>query len=157
MEIERLRLQYEITKAQLLYEVTPARLNISVKRGQVDIQHEPLKLTIENQSFDSVGIKADTPREQAQSGKAVLDAAGRYAREKSAASDPGAANSPEAAAFEAAQREVSPRAPQRPEDDLERRQGDDRGGAGRDQRGLGSAEHRLTYIPYSVEFYIDKW
>ncbi len=114
MEIERLRLQYEITKAQLLYEVTPARLNISVKRGQVDIQHEPLKLTIENQSFDSVGIKADTPREQAQSGKAVLTLPAGTRAKKSAESDPGAANSPKARPLRRRSREGFTRAPQGP-------------------------------------------
>ena len=81
MEIERLRLQYEITRAQLLYEITPAKMNISVKRGDVKIEQDPLKLTIDNRGFfDSIGIKstATQAKEQAQKGKAAAqDAVGR--------------------------------------------------------------------------------
>ncbi len=163
MEIERLRLQYEITKAQLLYEITPAKLNISVKHGQMDIQHEPLKLTIDNQGFfDSVGIKADTPqaREQAQKGKAALDAAGRYTREKSAALNPNTMNPSEIAAAQTAQSasNVPVGSP------VERPRMSWSGGkvtikAERDEISVDWQPQSVdfTYIPYSVEFYIDKW
>lgn len=163
MEIERLRLKYEITNAQLLYEITPAKMNISVKRGQMDIQHEPLKLTIDNQGFfDSVGIKANTQegREQAQKGKAALDAAGRYTREKSAALNPAPTNPSEIAAAQAAQSASSgqPAAP------AEKPRMTWSGGkvtikAERDQIKVDWEPQSIdfTYIPYSVEFYIDKW
>lgn len=163
MEIERLRLKYEITRAQLLYEITPARMNISVKHGEMDIQHEPLKLTIDNQGFfDSVGIKADTQkaREQAQKAKAVLDAAGRYTREKSAASNPTAVNPSEIAAAQTAQSASS----SQPDTPAEKPRMSWSGGkvtikAERDQINVDWEPQSIdfTYIPYSVEFYIDKW
>jgi hypothetical protein len=163
MEIERLRLQYEITKAQLLYEITPAKLNISVKHGQMDIKHEPLKLTIDNQGFfDSVGIKADTPqaREQAQKGKAAIDAAGRYTREKSVSLNPTTMNPSEIAAVQAVESSSGARAAS----PAEKPRMTWTGGkvsikAERDQINvdwqLQSVDFK--YIPYAVEFYIDKW
>lgn len=163
MEIERLRLQYEITKAQLLYEITPAKMNISVKRGQMDIQYEPLKLTIDNQGFfDSVGIKADTPqaKEQAQKGKAALDAAGRYVREKSANLNPNEMVPNEIAAVQTAQ-SASPAPVSSP---AERPKMSWSGGkvtikAEKDEVSVDWQPQSIDfkYIPYSVEFYIDKW
>lgn len=163
MEIERLRLQYEITRAQLLYEITPAKLNISVKRGEMDIQHEPLKLTIDNQGFfDSVGIKADTPqaKEQAQKGTAALDAAGRYVREKNATLSPNAMNPSEIAAAQTAQSaSIQTAAATAEKPKLTWSGGKVTIKAERDQVSVDWQPQSIdfTYIPYAVEFYIDKW
>jgi len=163
MEIERLRLQYEITNAQLLYEVTPAKMNISVKHGQMDIRHEPLKLTIDNQGFfDSVGIKSDTPqaKEQAQKGKTAIDAVGRYTREKNATLDPNAMNSAEISAAQTAQSAASGQeAALADKPKLTWSGGKVTIKAERDQVSVDWEPQSVdfTYVPYSVEFYIDKW
>lgn len=163
MEIERLRLQYEITNAQLLYEITPAKMNISVKHGEMDIQHEPLKLTIDNQGFfDSVGIKSEPSqaKEQAQKGKAAIDAAGRYSREKNATLDPKSMNAAEIAITQTAQ-STQPTADSAT---VEKPKLTWSGGkvtvkAERDQINIDWEPQSIdfTYVPYSVEFYIDKW
>ena len=164
MEIERLRLQVEITNAQLLYETTPARMNISVKHGSMDIQHEPLKLTIDNRGFfDSVGIKSNTARarEQVQKGKtAVQDAAGRYTREKNAMQGPNAQSPAEIAGAEATQStpaQVGVVPIEKPE--MSWSGGKVTISAERDQVDIEWEPQSVdfTYVPYSVEFYIDKW
>jgi hypothetical protein len=163
MEIERLRLQYEITNAQLLYEVTPAKMNISVTHGQIDIQHEPLKLTIDNQGFfDSVGIKADTSqaKEQAQKGKTALDAAGRYTREKITATNPNSMNSAEISAMQTVQSGGSAQgAPLAEKPKMSWSGGKVTIKSERDQVNIDWEPQSIdfTYVPYSVEFYIDKW
>jgi hypothetical protein len=160
MEIERLRLQYEITNAQLLYEITPAKMNISVKHGQMDIQREPLKLTIDPQSFaDATQISADSSqaREQAQKGKTAVDAAGRYSREKNATLNPAQMNSAEIAAAASAQGAAAGQAAGRPK--LTWTGGKVTLQAEQDQVSVDWQPQSIefTYIPYSVEFYIDKW
>jgi hypothetical protein len=164
MEIERLRLQYEITHAQLLYEVTPAKLNVSVRHGEMDIQHEPLKLTIDNQGFfDSIGIKSSSTqaREQAQKGKAAAqDAAGRYTREKNAmlGPNPMSPSDLEAAKVgQSVQTQLTFTPSEKPKTSWS-------GGkvtvsAEKDQVEVDWEPQSIdfTYIPYSVEFYIDKW
>lgn len=164
MEVERLRLQYEITNAQLLYEITPAKMNISVKHGEMDIQREPLKLTIDNKGFfDSIGIKSsDTQaREQAQKGKAaVLDAAGRYTREKNAMLGPDALTPAEISANESVQTvqtglEFLPA--EKPK--MSWSGGKVTVNAQKDQVDIEWEPHSIDfkYVPYSVEFYIEKW
>jgi hypothetical protein len=154
MEIERLRLQFEITNAQLLYKVTPAKMNISIEHGQMDIDHEPLKLTIEDQSFsDSTQISADTPQsdEQAQRAKAALDAAGRYSREKSAAASPAGTDATVMTVAETSGGTDKPK--------LTWTGGKVTIKAERDQVSVDWQPQKIdfTYIPYSVEYYIDKW
>jgi len=156
MEIERIRLQYEITNAQLLYEVTPAKMNISVKHGQLDIQHEPLKLVIDNQSFsESAKVGADASQAR---GKAALDAAGRYSREKSATLNPAQMNSAEIAAAQTAQASAAGEpAGERPK--LTWTGGKVTIKAERDEVSVDWQPQSVDfrYVPYSVEFYIDKW
>jgi len=147
MEIERLRLKYEITNAQLLYKVTPAKMDISIQRGGIDVEREPLKLTIEDQNFaDSTKLSAGTPQSngQAQNAKAALDAAGRYSREKTTPASPAGA---EAAEDEAGKPKLTWT-----------------GGrvtikAEQDQVSVDWQPKSIeyTYIPYSVEYYIEKW
>ncbi len=163
MEIEKLRLRYEITNAHLLYEVTPAKMNITVKHGQMDIKHEPLKLTIDNQGFfDSVGIKSDTPqaKEQAQKGKTALDAAGRYTREKIATLNPTTMNSTEPAAAQKTE-SASPgqSATSENKQKLTWSGGKVTIKAEQDQVSVDWEPRSVdvTYVPYSVEFYIEKW
>ncbi len=164
MEIERLRLQYEITRAQLLYEITPAKMNISVKRGDVKIEQDPLKLTIDNRGFfDSIGIKstATQAKEQAQKGKAAAqDAVGRYTREKNAMLGPNAMNPAQLAAAEA----TAPPKTSVGVVPIEKPKLNWSGGkvtvnAERNQVDIEWEPQSIefTYVPYSVEFYIDKW
>jgi hypothetical protein len=164
MEIERLRLQYEITNAQLLYEITPAKMNISVKHGEVDIKREPLKLTIDNRGFfDSVGIKSSTTqaREQAQKGKAAAqDAAGRYTREKNAMLGPDTMSPAEIAAArntQPVQTELTFTPSEKPK--MSWSGGKVTVNAERDRVDIEWEPQSVdfTYVPYSVEFYVDKW
>lgn len=164
MKIERLRLQYEITRAQLLYEITPAKMNITVKHGNLKNERDPLKLTIDNKGFfDSIGIKstATQAREHAQRGRAAAqDAVGRYTREKNAMLGPNAMNPAQLAAAEATappKTSVGVVPVEKPK--LNWSGGKVTVNAERDQVDIEwePPSIEFTYIPYSVEFYIDKW
>lgn len=94
MRIEKVYLSYVITPAQLLYKSTPAQMQISVERGGMQIESEPMRMELDNrQFFDSIGIKNNQThsRENAQAGKeAAQETAGRYTRQKNAMTGPDA-------------------------------------------------------------------
>lgn len=96
MRIEKVYLTYEITPAQLMYKSTPAQMQISVERGGMQMDSEPIRMELDNrQFFDSIGIKdhQTLSQENVQAGKeAALDAAGRYTRQKNAMMGPDAVN-----------------------------------------------------------------
>lgn len=96
MRIEKIILMYEITPAQLLYKATPAQMQVSVERGGMQIESEPMRMELDNkQFFDSIGIKNIHTRAQdnAQAGKkAALETAGRYTKQKNAMMGPDAMN-----------------------------------------------------------------
>jgi hypothetical protein len=94
MRIEKVILMYEITPAQLLYKSAPARMQVSVEHGGLQIESEPMKMQIDNkQFFDSIGLKGiqAQAQESAQTGKqAAQEAAGQYTRQKNAMTGPDA-------------------------------------------------------------------
>jgi hypothetical protein len=164
MRVEKLFLRYAITPAQLLYESTPARMKVSAKRGEMKIEREPLKLTIDNRAFlDEIGIKshATQAREYAQRGRqAARDAVGRYAREGNMMLGPDAMSPAQIVAARGkatARSELKFIPADKPK--LSWSGGDVKIRTERDDIDIEWQPHNLDfrYIPYSIEYYLDKW
>lgn len=164
MKVEKLFLRYAATPAQLLYQSSPTRMQVSVKRGEMKIEREPLKLTIDNRAFrDEIGIKsrATQAQEYAQRGKqAARDATGRYAREGSMMLGPDGMSSAQIAAARGkatTRTELKFIPAEKPK--LHWSGGRVRVHSERDDIDFEWQPHNLDfrYIPYSIEYYLDKW
>jgi hypothetical protein len=164
MNVERLFLRYAITPAQLLHETTPSTMQVSKTRGEVKIEHEPLKLTIDNRAYhDSIGIKtqATQAQEYAQKGaQAAKSATGKYAQEGDMMLGPNAMSPAEIAASRNSQMVLSELtfiSNQKPK--LQWSGGDVSIDARPDELNIDWTPYSLdfSYVPYSIDYYMDKW
>jgi hypothetical protein len=163
MRIEKVYLMYEITPAQLLYKSTKAQMQISVKRGGMQMENDPIRMELDNSRFfDSIGIKGlnTSMHEVAQAGKnAALEAAGRYTRQKNAMTGPDAVSISQIVAQQA-RKPASTVLAFLPEEKPETSWsgGDVDMQFIKDKVEISWKPHDIefTYVPYSVEYHVEK-
>ena len=164
MRIEKIILRYEITPAQLLLKTTPARMEMSVDRGGFRIENDRIRLRLDNRKyFDSIGIKStqSQSRENAMQGQqAVLEATGRYSRQKTAMTGPDRQNIGQVIA---AQRQPRPSKTvlaflpeEKPEASWEGGEVNMRFIKDKVQIKWHPPETEFTYVPYSVKFHVER-
>ncbi len=163
MRIERVQLMYDITPAQLIYKRTPPEMQISITHGQMQIENDPLRLELDNkQFFDSINIKSiqSQASDQIQQGKeAALEAAGRYAKEKTAMTGPDAVTMSQLVAQQGqvpVQMQLAFLPAAKPKTSWSG--GDVKVQFTKDKIEITWTPHKMefTYVPYSVKYHTEK-
>jgi len=163
MRIEKVFLSYEITPAQLMYKSKPAQMQVSVERGGMQMESEPMRMELDNkQFFDSIGIKdiKTQAKENAQAGKeAAVETVGRDTRQKNAMMGPDAVSIFKIVAQQG-QEPVKTELAFLPE---EKPKTNWSGGEVnmqfiKDKVEISWKPHELefTYVPYSVDYHLEK-